>query len=86
MVEISALKDSRQRVVGTRETLKRVVRRTAVCVYVARDADPKLIDDVVRQCEAYHVPVQYVDTMVDLGRSCGIEVKAACAAVVASRL
>lgn len=84
-MDATALKDPRRRVVGRRETLKHLARKTATSVYVARDADPRIVNELIRQCESARVPVEYVDTMVQLGQLCGIDVGAACAAVVSVR-
>ncbi len=77
----AALKDFRQRVVGRRETLKLIQRRVAAVVYVARDADRAILSDIEEHCRTHQVPITYVETMRELGQLCGIEVKAACAAV-----
>ena len=84
-MDATALKDPRRRVVGRRETLKHLARKTATGVYVARDADPRIVADLIQQCEAAQVPVEFVDTMVQLGQLCGIDVGAACAAIVSFR-
>ena len=81
-METNILRDPRQRVVGARETLKKIAQGNAVRVYVATAADPKVVKEVVSSSQAHHVPLYYIDTMVDLGRLCGIQVGAACAAVI----
>ena len=73
------------RAVGASQTLRAVQRGRALLVLVARDADRKVIDPVVRAAQAQGVPVVEVDSMRELGRACGIAVGAAAAAVVASR-
>ncbi len=77
----AALKDFRQRVVGRRETLKAIQRRMATVAFVARDADPAILTEIEEQCRTHQVPVTYIDSMGELGQLCGIDVKAACAAV-----
>jgi large subunit ribosomal protein L7A len=67
--------------VGTKQTFKTVEQRKAVEVFVAQDADPRLIARIVQLCKQYGVKVTYVDTMRNLGKACGIEVGAAMAAV-----
>ncbi len=84
-MDIDALHDSRRRVVGMRETLKTIARGNALRVYVARDAEPRVIEDIVAQSQTRKIPMDYVDTMEELGRLCGIEVRAACAALVPER-
>ncbi|MBX5467817.1 MAG: ribosomal L7Ae/L30e/S12e/Gadd45 family protein [Firmicutes bacterium] len=75
-----ALRDPRRRVVGARETLKRVLAGDAQRVWVAKDADPAVVAEVIAAATSRQIPLHYVDTMAELGQWCGIQVKAACAA------
>jgi len=68
--------------IGTKQTTKTVEQRKATLVYVARDADPRITGKIVQLCEKNGVAVAWVDTMLELGETCGIEVGAAMAAVV----
>lgn len=70
------------RAVGANQTLKAVERGRAVLVVVARDADRRVTEPVLRAAQARGVPVLEVDGMRDLGRACGIAVGASAAAVV----
>ncbi|MCL4494524.1 MAG: ribosomal L7Ae/L30e/S12e/Gadd45 family protein [Firmicutes bacterium] len=81
-MDTEGLKNRRRRVVGVRETLKRIAHGTAIGVFVAKDADPRVVEDVVSQSKDRGVPLEYVDSMDELGRLCGIEVGAACAALL----
>ena len=78
------LADPRRRVVGAKQTLKRLEAGALGLVVIARDADPKVVGPVARQAEALGIPVSEVDTMDELGRRCGIQVGAACAGLVRS--
>ncbi|MDA8205834.1 MAG: ribosomal L7Ae/L30e/S12e/Gadd45 family protein [Thermaerobacter sp.] len=78
-----ALKNFRQRVVGRRETVKHIQRGDASVVYVAGDADPAIRSEIQSLCRTYQIPMDSIDTMRELGQLCGIEVGAACAAVIA---
>ncbi|MHB1610119.1 MAG: ribosomal L7Ae/L30e/S12e/Gadd45 family protein [Sulfobacillus sp.] len=84
-METDPLRDPRQRVVGTRETLKKIGQNSVVRVYVAKDSDARLVQEVLTVCQARRVPLYYIDSMAELGRLCGIEVAAACAAVIVPR-
>ncbi|PSR21409.1 MAG: 50S ribosomal protein L7Ae-like protein [Sulfobacillus acidophilus] len=81
----AALKDFRRRVVGRRETVKRIQRGAASEVYIAQDADRAIVSEIEEQCRIHQVPIHAIDTMQELGRLCGIEVSAACAALVSDR-
>ncbi|CAM3088590.1 ribosomal L7Ae/L30e/S12e/Gadd45 family protein [Paenibacillus sediminis] len=68
--------------IGTKQTMKVVELGLAEEVYVAQDADPRLISKIVALCNKHAVKVTYVDTMRNLGKACGIEVGAAMAAIL----
>ena len=65
--------------IGTKQTMKVVELGRAAEVYVAKDADARITAKVIQLCRRVGVPITYVDTMKQLGRSCGIEVGAAMA-------
>lgn len=68
--------------IGTKQTTRFVELGMATEVYVAKDADPRLLSKIVRLCQSTGVTVTYIDSMKSLGKACGIEVGAAMAAVV----
>lgn len=80
-MDSAVLKDFRHRVVGRRETAKQIERGTASAVFVAKDANSAILTEIEGLCRIHQVPIYYVGTMQELGRQCGIEVGAACAAV-----
>jgi len=65
--------------IGTKQTMKVVELGRAAEVYVAKDADARITAKVIQLCRKAGVPITFVDTMKQLGRSCGIEVGAAMA-------
>ncbi len=77
-----ALRNSRRRVVGAKETLKQVIAGHATAVYIARDTDAKVVATIIQECERRQIPFDYVDTMKSLGEMCGIAVSAASAALI----
>lgn len=79
---LEALKQAEQRTVGAKQTEKAVTRHKAEIVFIAKDADERIVESLKRLCEANEVKLHYVDTMLELGRACGVHVKAAAAAVV----
>lgn len=68
--------------IGTKQTTRLVELGKATEVYVAQDADPRLLSKIVHLCSAAGVKVTYIESMKSLGKACGIEVGAAMAAVV----
>ncbi|MGF7049762.1 large subunit ribosomal protein L7A [Paenibacillus sp. DS2015] len=75
------LQDAHVRI-GTKQTTRAVELGQATEVYVANDADQRLISKIVVLCEKHGVKITYVDTMIELGEACSIEVGAAMAAVI----
>lgn len=81
---MTTVEGGRQRSVriGTKQTKKAILLGIASEVLVARDADPRIVARVVQLSEQKGVKLSYVDTMRNLGRTCGIEVGAAMAAII----
>lgn len=75
------LKNSKK-AVGIKQTLKAVDRGKAEVVFIAKDADEKLVDELKQACLKNSVEIIYADTMQQLGKACSIEVGAAAAAIL----
>ncbi len=73
--------NSRNKVVGTKQTIKALENDEVLKVYIARDADEKIVQPVIYLCEANNIELLYVESMQQLGKLCGIKVKAAAAAI-----
>jgi large subunit ribosomal protein L7A len=69
-------------VIGTKQAVKALKEGNVQELIVASDADPKVTAKVVEVALGMEVPVQHVDSMKKLGRSCGIEVGAAAVAII----
>ena len=76
------LLNARKKIVGSKQTLKAIERGQAKAVYVAGNAERHVIDPIIKISKAKGVKVIEVDTMLVLGRACGIEVGCASAAVL----
>lgn len=48
---------------------------------MAEDADAKVIDQFIQICKDHGVTIEYVETMKELGKACGIDVGAAVAVI-----
>ncbi len=81
---LEQLRRAPARTVGTKQTLRAVERGQALVVFVARDADPHVVRHLVGLCRQRGLPLQEVESMEALGRSCGVEVGAASAAILAA--
>ena len=69
--------------IGTKQTTKMVEQRRASVVYVARDADPRITGKLVQLCEKQGIEITWMETMELLGETCGIDVGAAMAELLA---
>ena len=69
-------------VVGAKQLKKAVRAGRARYVFLAENADPAVTQPLEELCAANHIQITWVHSMTELGRSCGIEVGAAAAAVV----
>jgi large subunit ribosomal protein L7A len=76
------LKSARIKVVGTKQTLKAIEKDHVLVVYVARDAEERVVSPIVWLCEEKSLELVLVDTMSELGQACGIKVGAATAAAL----
>lgn len=71
-----------KKVIGAKQTLKAIKNETAAIVYIAEDADKKVIKPIVEACLQLGLEPVYIATMQELGRMCDIDVGAATACVV----
>lgn len=78
------LMQAEKRTVGVKQTEKAVNKGVALKVFVAKDADERVTEKLVELCEEKAVSVVLVETMHELGKACGIHVKAAAAAIINS--
>jgi large subunit ribosomal protein L7A len=81
-MEPNSLKQADKFVTGSKQTIKAIEAGTAVKVILASDAEEKLIRPIIDKCAEKNIPISYVDTMVELGKACGIKVGAAMAAIL----
>lgn len=79
---MQALQDAVFKVIGAKQTLKHLERGDAELIYVAGDAEERVLMPIRRIAAEKGVPVVEAGSMRDLGRACGIEVGAATAAVL----
>ena len=70
------------KVIGVKQSKKAVRDGTAAAVYVALDAEKRIIGPIYELCREMNVPVEEVATMAELGDACSIDVGAAVAAVL----
>ncbi|MGI6605732.1 MAG: L7Ae/L30e/S12e/Gadd45 family ribosomal protein [Peptococcia bacterium] len=79
------LKDAEEKVVGYKQSLKTVEKGRAQLVFLAKNAPENLRVSILEICLDRGVPVVEADSMAELGKSCGIQVEASVAAVLAPK-
>lgn len=73
---------SSKKTIGIRQSIKAVENGLADTVYIAKDADEKVVRSIKELCSNNEIEIVYIDTMKQLGKACGIEVGAAVACVL----
>ena len=73
---------SGQKVIGTKQTLRALKNGEVKAVYIARDAEERVVSDIQLTAKEQNVQVIFVPTMQELGKAFGIEVGAATAALL----
>ena len=62
------------KVVGAKQVKRTLKDGRAARLYMALDADPRLLQPLVQEAVNRQVPVVQVSSMKELGQSCGISV------------
>ncbi|MCI9557519.1 MAG: 50S ribosomal protein L7ae-like protein [Lawsonibacter sp.] len=70
------------KVVGAKQVRRALRDGRAARLFMALDADPRMLQPLVQEAVNRQVPVSQVPTMKDLGAACGIAVGAAVAVLV----
>ena len=70
------------KVVGAKQVRRALEGGRVSRFFIARDADPQLLQPLVQKAVNLRIPVEQVDTMELLGARCGIAVGAAIAALL----
>ena len=84
IVECGNMAENRKNnmIVGAK-AVKKCLRNRQICTaFLAENADPAVTDPIAQMCSAEDIPLIWVKTMAELGRTCGIEVGAAAAAAI----
>ncbi|MCY0887437.1 MAG: ribosomal L7Ae/L30e/S12e/Gadd45 family protein [Alicyclobacillaceae bacterium] len=81
-MSLDRIRLAKNRTIGLNQTLKAMQQLAAREVYVARDAEPRVLQPVLQLAEQQGLSLVWVDSMRMLGKACGIEVGAATAAIL----
>lgn len=71
-----------KKAVGIKQSTKAIKNGEVKAVYVAEDAETKLIEPVIKLARENSLEIHYVHTMKELGKLCGIDVGAATAVIL----
>lgn len=71
-----------KKTIGVKQTQKAVEANLAKVVFIARDAEERVIVDVKELCSKNSIEVIFADNMKQLGKACGIEVGASTACIL----
>lgn len=71
-----------QKVVGIKQTNRAISEGKAKKVFLAQDADAKIISPLVSLCKQKNILIEQELTMKELGIACGIDVGAAALALL----
>lgn len=77
------IRAAKARTVGTKQTTKALEKGLAKVVFIARNAEERVVSHLAELCRQKGVELVWVDDMAALGKACGIEVGTASAAIVA---
>ncbi len=72
---VEKLKGS-NKTIGITQSMKAVANDIVNTAYVSKDADHRVVDKFVKECEIKHIEIVYVEDMQKLGKSHGISVGA----------
>lgn len=74
--------NSNNKAVGAKQVKRALNSHEVEAVFIAMDADKKIIDQIIQICKEKDVEIFQVENMNKLGDACGINVNAATAALL----
>jgi large subunit ribosomal protein L7A len=79
---LTELGKTKKKVVGTKQTLQVINNNKAAVVFLAKDTDQHIKNMITQASRKNNVSIEMVESKLKLGRACGIDVSAACAALL----
>lgn len=68
--------------VGIKQSTRSVAEGLVKKAFVAKNADKHIIDPFIELCKFNGVQIEYVNTMSELGKACGLDVGSAVAVIL----
>jgi large subunit ribosomal protein L7A len=81
-MSLERLKSARKKSIGTKQTAKAIEKGSARLVFVAKDAEEHVTREIIKLAQVKGLELVHIDSMMALGKACGIEVGAAVAAIL----
>ncbi len=78
---LETLKNAK-RVIGIKQVTKAVNKGLTTCVFLAADADERVVGPLRQLCEEKQIMIEESATMTELGNTCSIEVGAAAVGIL----
>lgn len=72
----------KDRLPGVRSAERAVQNGLCKAVYVAKDAEERVVKNLLRLCEEKGIPVSFFDSMKELGEFCSLKVGASACAIL----
>lgn len=79
---LEELRNKKMRTVGFKETTQAIRAGKVEQVFLAKDVDEYISKKVEEICTEYGLSINYIDTMEEIGKACGIGIGAATAAIL----
>ncbi|WP_181362796.1 ribosomal L7Ae/L30e/S12e/Gadd45 family protein [Sulfoacidibacillus thermotolerans] len=68
------VRQQQMRVVGLSSTLRALQKGHLIEVYLAKDAEHRVLQPLQKQCEERGISIVWVDSQLALGRACGLRI------------
>jgi len=81
-MSLEKLLNAKKTTVGAKQTLKAIQKKEAKMIFVAQNAEGRIVDPIKQACIENNIPMENVESMVVLGKTCGIGVGCAVAALL----
>ncbi|MGI6486269.1 MAG: 50S ribosomal protein L7Ae-like protein [Thermoanaerobacterales bacterium] len=79
---LDKLRETPKKTIGTKQTLKALEKGQVEVVFIALDAEERVVSGIRELCMEKGIEIVNVATMKELGEACGIQVGAASAAII----
>jgi len=73
---------NKNKLVGLKQSIKALENDMVAKAFVALDADDKIKGPFIESCSSKNIEIEYVDTLMELGNACDINIGAAIAVIL----